>query len=108
MIGGTDHAPADDRGRAARDADRRLRGGKAEAVDELGLLVGPQEQVHRGEPAPQSVAFGFPHGATGQDDPHPGPRGFQPLELTLPADHFLLGRLANRAGVDHDEIRVVH
>ena len=37
----------------------------------------------------------------------PGFRGLQPRQVPLATDHLLLGRLADGAGVDHHEVRLV-
>ncbi len=101
-----DRGPVHDR-RATDGADGRLRGRQAEPVDELGLLVGPQEQVDRRVAAAQPVALRLAHRAAGQHDAETGVLGLELPELPLAADDLLLGALADRAGVDDDEVRVV-
>ena len=49
-------------GARGRQADRALDGRQAEPLHELRLLVGPQEQVHRREPAAQSGPVALAHG----------------------------------------------
>ena len=88
----------------AERADRRLRGRETEPVDELGFLVGAQEQVDRGVAAAQAGPIGLAHGAAGQDDAHRRIGRLEPAELAHPADDLLLGALADRAGVDDDEV----
>ena len=52
-----------------------------------------------------AVALGLADGQPVSDDRAvPGFAAFS-VEVPLPADHLLLGRLADRAGVDHDEVR---
>ncbi len=105
-IGDADDRPAHDR-RGADGPDGRLRRGKAESVDELGLLVRAQEHVHGRIPVPQAGAIGLPHGAARQHHPQARVRVLEPRELALPADDLLLGALADRAGVDDDEVGVL-
>ena len=88
--------------------DRPLRRGQPEAIDELGLLVRAQEQVHGRVAAPQPGPVRLAHGAAGQHDPQPGVRGLEPSEMALPPDDLLLGALADGAGVDDDQVGVVH
>ncbi len=97
-----------DDGRGRRRADRRLRRRQAEAIDELGLLVGPQEQVHRRVAASQPRAVRLPHGAACHHHPQAGVRGLHPVEGALAADDLRLGRFPDRAGVDDDEVGRVH
>ncbi len=85
-------------------ADRRLRRGEAEAIDQLGLLVRPQEQVDGRVATRQPGAIRLADGAAGQHDAQPGVGGLEPGELALPADDLLLGALADGAGVDDDEV----
>ena len=111
MVGRADGRPSDGRqGRAGdrRQPDRALGRGQPEPVDELGLLVGPEEEVDGRETAAEPIALGLADRAPGQHDPHAGVRGLQALQVPLPADHLLLRCLADRAGVDHDEIGRVH
>ena len=105
-VGDADDRPPDRRRRPDR-ADRRLRRGQAEPVDELGLLVRPQEQVDRRIAAAQPGTIRLPDRAAGQHDPQPGVRGLELGELALPADDLLLGALADRTGVDDDEVGVL-
>ena len=53
---------------AAWRADRRLGRREAEPVDELGLLVGPQEEVDRRVAAPQAGPVRLADGAAGEHD----------------------------------------
>ena len=76
--------------------------------DELGLLVGSEEQVHRRVAPAKTGPVRLAHGAAGQDDAQTRVRRLQPRELTLPADHLLLGALADRAGVDDDQVGGFH
>ena len=77
---------------------------RPEPVDELGLLVGPQEEVDRRIAAPQAGPVRLADRAAGQHDAQPRVRRLEPRELALPADDLLLGALADRAGVDDDEV----
>src|SRR6185503_14282635 len=77
--------PPDDRGRRAREPDGALRRCQPEPVDELRLLVGPQEEVDRREALAEAGAIPLADGAAGQDDPHARVRGLEPGELALPA-----------------------
>ncbi len=104
VIRGADERPPDDGRRPGQDPDRRLRRRETEAVDELGLLVGSEEQVDRREPLPQPGPVGLADRATGHDDAHPGVRLLEPRQLPLPADDLLLRGLPDRAGVDHDQV----
>ena len=105
-ISDADDGPTHHRGRS--DApDRRLRGGQAEPVDQLGFLVRPQEQVH-GRIAPaQAIAVRFADRTAGQHDAQRRVRGLELAQLALPTDDLLLGALPDRAGVDDDELGVV-
>ena len=107
VIGDADHGPPDDRRRATRP-DRRLGGREAEPVDELGLLVGAQEQVHGRVATTQAGPVRLADRAAGQDDPQPRVRVLEARELALAADDLLLGALADGARVDDDEVGVVH
>ncbi len=98
-----DHGPPDGRG-AADGADRGLRRGQPQPIDQLGLLVGSQEEVHRRVASPQPGAIRLAHRAAGQHDPHRGIGGLQLRQLAHPADDLLLGSLADRARVDDDEV----
>ena len=91
-------------GRRPDRADRRLGGRQPEPIDELRLLVGAQEEVDRRVAAAQPGPVRLAHGAAGQHDAQPRVGRLEPRELALPADHLLLGALADRAGVDHDEV----
>ena len=92
-------------GRGLRaEPDRALRRGQAEPVDELGLLVRPQEEVDRREAARQAGPVALADGAAGQHDPQRRVGDLELRQLALPADDLLLGRLADRAGVDDDEV----
>ncbi len=106
MVGRADHGPPDDRRRAGRrgSSDRGLGRGQPEPIDQLGFLVGAEEQVDRRVAAAQAVAVGLADRAAGQDDAQARVRGLQPVQVALPADDLLLGTLADRARVDHDEI----
>ena len=84
--------------------DRRLRRGQPEAIDELRLLVRPQEQIDRRVAPPEAGAVGLTDRATGQDDAHRRVGRLEPGQLPHPADDLLLGALADRTGVDDDEI----
>ena len=88
--------------------DRALRRGEPQPVDELRLLVRAQEQVDRRIPTPQPAAIRLADGAAGQHDPHRRVGGLEPRQLSLPADDLLLRALADRAGVDDDEVGRVH
>ena len=104
MVGGADDACADD-GRGARSSPTGAwADGEPEPVDELRLLVGAEEQVDGRVALLQARPVGLADGAAGQDDPQGGIRGLQAVEVALPADDLLLGGLADRAGVDHDEV----
>ena len=120
-----DHGPTDEgrqpdrpgRGRQARRSGRRIvRVGsrdqpdrplgrrQPQPVDELRLLVGAQEQVHGGIAASQTGPVGFADGAAGQHDPQRGVGALERGQVALPADDLLFGRLADGAGVDHDQV----
>ena len=71
---------------------------------ELGLLVGSQEEIDRRVAAPQPGPVRLTDRAAGQHHAHPRVGGLEPGELAHPADHLLLGALADRAGVDDDEV----
>ena len=103
VVGDTDDRATDRRGRPERP-DRRLGGGQAEPVDELGLLVGPQEEVDRRVAAPQPGPVRLAHRAAGEHHAHPRVGRLEPGQLAHPADDLLLGALADRAGVDDDEV----
>ena len=90
--------------RRAERPDRRLGRGQPEPVDELGLLVGAQEEVDRRVAAAEAGPVGLADRAAGQHDPHPRVRRLEPRQLAHPADDLLLGALADRAGVDDDEV----
>ncbi len=81
---------------------------QAQAVDELGLLVRPQEHVDGRVAARQPRTVRFAHRAAGHDHAQAGVRGLEPVQVPLAADDLGLGRLADRAGVDHDEVGGVH
>ena len=115
VVRDADRGPADDRRRAdraqlwrGREPDRPLRGREPQPVDELRLLVGPEEQVDRREPPVQPVPVHLADRAAGHDDAHRRVRVLELRELALPADDLRLGRLTDRAGVDDDEVRRVH
>ena len=102
--------PTDERRRpdlAPAEPDRRLGRGETEPVDELRLLVGPEEEIDRRIAFPEAGPIRLPDGAAGQDDPQRGVGGLEAGEVALPADHLLLGGLADRAGVDDDEVGVI-
>ena len=92
---------------APTGADRRLRRREAQAIDELGLLVGSQEQVDRGVTPPEARPVRLADRAPGEHDPHSRVRRLQPGEVALPADDLLLRALPDRAGVDDHEVRRV-
>src|SRR5207249_5564062 len=77
-------------------------------IDELGLFVGPKEEIDCREALAKPIALGLTDRAAGQDDAHPGIGRLEPLEDALAADHLLLRGLADRAGVDHDDVRGLH
>ena len=103
VVGHADHGPAD-RGRRPGGPDRRLGRGQAQSIDQLRLLVRAEKHVHGRVAATKPGPMRLPHGTAGQDDPEPRIDRLQPRQLALPADHFLLGALADRAAVDHDEL----
>jgi len=49
VVSRADGGPPDDGRRGAGEADRPLRRRQTEPIDQLGLFVGPQEQVDRRE-----------------------------------------------------------
>ena len=104
VIGDADERSTDDR-RRSREPDRRLGRRETQPIDELWLLVGAQEQVDGRIALLQAGPIRLAHGAAGHDDTQCGICGFQAGEMALPADHLLLGGLADGAGVDHDEVR---
>ena len=95
-------------GRRAAGSDRRLGGGQAEAIDELGLLVGAQEQVHRWIAPTEARPVRLADRTTGQDDAEARVRVLEPRQLALAADDLLFGAFADGAGVDDDQVGVVH
>jgi hypothetical protein len=98
---------ADDR-RGADEAHRPLRRRQPEPIDELGLLVRPQEQVDGREAPVQPLPVHLAHGAAGHDDAHRGVGGLELRQLALAPDDLRLGGLADRAGVDDHEARGIH
>jgi hypothetical protein len=107
VVRGADERPAHQRRCGGHDPDGRLRRRQPQPVDELRLLVGPQEQVDRREAALEARSVGFADRAARHHDAQPRVRVLQPGEMALPADHLLLRGLADRAGVDHDQARLV-
>ena len=103
VVGRTDERPTHDRRRPDRP-DRRLRRGQAQSVDQLNLLVGPQEEVDRGIAPAQPGPVRLAHRAAGQHHAQAGVGRLEPGEMTLPPDDLLLGAFADGAGVDHDEV----
>ena len=69
-----------------------------------GSSSGRRNRSTAGIAAPKSGSVGLAHGTAGQDDPQARVRRLELGQLALPADHLLLGGLADRAGVDHDQI----
>ena len=57
-------------GGSTEQPDRPLRRRQPQPVDELRLLVGPQEQVDRGEAPVEPVAIHLADGAAGHHDAH--------------------------------------
>ena len=106
MVGRPDHGPADGRRRPRRTTrpDRRLRRGEPEPIDELGLLVRPQEHVNRRVPTSKTGPVGLPDRATGQHHAHGRVGGLELRQLALPPDDLLLGAFADRARVDDHEV----
>src|SRR5215210_1644743 len=108
MISDAHDGTADDGRRAdsgrwgADEADRPLRRREPEAVDELGLFVGPEEEVDSRIPAPQTGPVRLADRTTRQDDAESRVGGLQPGQLALTADDLLFGGLADRARVDDD------
>ena len=96
--------PADDRGRRA-DARRSAPGPTPARADRRARA--PRRAAGTGRP-PGSGGAGRPGPARGPSSRSAPPaarvRGLQPGQLALPADDLLLGRLADRAGVDDDEV----
>ncbi len=123
-IGHADRRPTDDRGgadgahrrRADRghahprlhEANRPLRRGEPKPIDELGLLVGPKEEVNGRESLVEPIEVHLAHRAAGHHHPHRRVGRLELVELALAPDDLGLGRLADRAGVDDDEVRLVH
>ena len=103
VVGRADDRTADGGGRTD-GTDRPLRRGQPEPIDQLRLLVGTQEQVDRGESAAQALTLGFSHRAAGHHDAHPRVGRLESSKVPLPSDHLLLRALADRAGVDDDEV----
>ncbi len=95
------------RGRG-QGAHRRLRGGQPQAVHELRLLVGAQEQVDGGVPPGEAVAVRLAHRATGHHDAQPGVGGLEPAQVPLATDDLGLGRLTDGAGVDDHQVGRLH
>ncbi len=102
------HAVDDGRGCRGRRPDRRLGGRDPEPIDELRLLVRPQEQVDRRVAAREAGTIRLPDRAAGHDHAQPGVRRLQAVEHALAPDDLRLGRLPDRAGVDDDEVGGVH
>ena len=71
---------------------------------QLGLFVGPQEQVDRRVSAARGRPVVRAHRAAGHDHAQRRVGLLQPSQVAHPADHLLLGRFADRAGVDDDEL----
>ena len=107
VVGDAHHGPSHDRGRADR-ADRRLGGRQSQPVHELGLLVRAQEQVDGRVAAAEPVAMRLADRAPGQHDPETGVRLLQACQVSLAADDLLLRALADRAGVDDDQVGRFH
>ncbi len=101
------HHRLPDHRRGTDGAHGRLRGGQPQAIDEFGLLVGAEEQVHGREPVLQPGAIALPDGTSRQHDAQRGVLGLEALQMPLSPDDLLLGKLPDRAGVDDDEVRDV-
>ena len=76
----------------------------AQAVDELRLLVGSQEEVDRWKATLEPVPLGLADRAARHHDPHPGIRALEPGQMSLPADDLLLRTFADGAGIDDDQV----
>ena len=107
VVGDAHHRPAYHRRRANR-ADRRLGGRQSQPVHELGLLVRAQEQVDRRVAAVQPVAMRLADRAPGEDHAETGVRLLEACQLPLAADDLLLRALADRTGVDDDQVGRLH
>ena len=110
MIGRRDRSAVDDGGGGGGRGEphRSLGRGQAEPLHELRLLVGAKEEVDGREASRQPAPVPLPDGAAGQDDPHPRVRRLERSQDPLAPDHLGLGRLADRAGVDDDQVGHVH
>ena len=71
---------------------------------QLGLFVGPQEEVDRGVSALRSAALSARTEQPVSTTRSAGLACLQPRQVAHPADDLLLGRLADRAAVDDDEL----
>src|SRR5439155_23233962 len=91
-------------GRRTDRPDWCLGRSEPKAIDELGFLVRPEEQVDGRIATAQVGAIWLTDRAAGQDDAKARPDRLQPGQLALPTDHLLLGALADGAGVDHDQV----
>ena len=102
---GTHAAEGAERIRGADRPDGSLRRCEPEAVHELRLLVRAEEHVDSGISARQSRSFLFAHGTAGEDDTQRRVGRLEAPQIALPANDLLLGRLADRAGIDDDKVR---
>ncbi len=74
----------------------RLRRGEPQALDDLGLLVGAEEEVHRRVLPGEAGTVELADRASGEDDPHRRVGGLQVGQPALAPDHLRLGGLADR------------
>src|SRR4029079_12325540 len=91
-------------GRRPHGPDRALCRREPESIDQLRLLVRAQEEVDGREPPAQPVTFGLADRTARHHDAQPWVRRLQSREVALPTDDLLLSALADRAGIDDDEV----
>jgi hypothetical protein len=78
----------------------------AEQVGQSPIGIWARDQIEPRRPRHQRRSIMLRH-ASEQPELQMRPGNFEPCEIAQPADHAVLGMLANRAGIDQDNIGVL-